>query len=705
MVGFVFVQQAYAAVPVISSVSFSPSSGLVKVDEIITMTIVSDGTGYSPGEIIINSSQADDGSFTDNGDNTYSVTYTVVDGDEDIADDAQIPISVVLSNESGDSDPFTTSPSADDSPAIVVNLPGVQFSIPNDFYGPNTLIISVGTTTATIVGYFFDSTEGEPIIDTVIQRSDTGEIYGNDQFETPWISEDPGLGNLGIIGYFYGFFGNPNDFWWSDLSGQNIIDNGGGFVDGVTYTYTLRFADVESNLTEVSDSFTWDSTAPTNQDTVFPTSLIRQLGVSIPIVSSGDATNQVWLVPADATYPFTESATSTKAVSGTSTSIMTPAIEGSYKLFVIDAVENVSDPSTAGLITQELLSSPVDIGGTNYQPFDPADLPILFSIDGGTSVTSTTQLTSLNNVVATSTNSAGTIQILIPFGTQITKSDDSEFDLTDVSASDVAGSFSASSVSSDIVIIQGAASFGISGTVLYFSSPITVKIPVTSANGTTLSIKRSADGGTTWITTGLTAASADICTNGIGSNPVSTAVVTGGFIIINTCQASVFAGYTHTLIGGGGAPTQQSQLPQVTLNTGGSSLPSTPATTTPQTSLQTQQQLLLSLIAQLKTLILQAKAQGLTISAAAQALVETTPSFTRDLQFGMNGEDVRQIQIYLNTHGFTVSSAGFGSSGKETLYFGPATQSALVQFQKTNNIFPAAGYFGPKTRAYVNLHP
>jgi len=164
LVGFVFVQQAYAAVPVISSVSFSPSSGLVKVDEIITMTIVSDGTGYSPGEIIINSSQADDGSFTDNGDNTYSVTYTVVDGDEDIADDAQIPISVVLSNESGDSDPFTTSPSADDSPAIVVNLPGVQFSIPNDFYGPNTLIISVGTTTATIVGYFFDSTEGEPII-------------------------------------------------------------------------------------------------------------------------------------------------------------------------------------------------------------------------------------------------------------------------------------------------------------------------------------------------------------------------------------------------------------------------------------------------------------------------------------------------------------------------------------------------------------
>jgi hypothetical protein len=81
--------------------------------------------------------------------------------------------------------------------------------------------------------------------------------------------------------------------------------------------------------------------------------------------------------------------------------------------------------------------------------------------------------------------------------------------------------------------------------------------------------------------------------------------------------------------------------------------------------------------------------------------------FTRNLgtnkQLGtnLNGTDVQELQRFLNSQGFTVSTTGAGSLGKETTRFGPATRRALARFQKANNISPAVGYFGPVTRAKV----
>jgi peptidoglycan hydrolase-like protein with peptidoglycan-binding domain len=114
-----------------------------------------------------------------------------------------------------------------------------------------------------------------------------------------------------------------------------------------------------------------------------------------------------------------------------------------------------------------------------------------------------------------------------------------------------------------------------------------------------------------------------------------------------------------------------------------------------------QLQLLNTLIAQLRLLLQQALAQGMTLPpGAAQFLTGTTGTmFTRDLSLGSQGEDVRQLQIYLNAHGFPVAASGAGSLGNETTYFGPATQAALAAFQKSAGISPASGYFGPKTRA------
>jgi trimeric autotransporter adhesin len=77
--------------------------------------------------------------------------------------------------------------------------------------------------------------------------------------------------------------------------------------------------------------------------------------------------------------------------------------------------------------------------------------------------------------------------------------------------------------------------------------------------------------------------------------------------------------------------------------------------------------------------------------------------FTRNLELGMSGEDVRQLQKFLNSQGFTVTVTGAGSLGNETTLFGPATKAALTKFQVSKGISPAAGYFGPVTRMYVSV--
>lgn len=96
-------------------------------------------------------------------------------------------------------------------------------------------------------------------------------------------------------------------------------------------------------------------------------------------------------------------------------------------------------------------------------------------------------------------------------------------------------------------------------------------------------------------------------------------------------------------------------------------------------------------------------------TAATSSLAATPFHFTRNLKLGNSGEDVRQLQIFLNSQGFTVSKTGAGSAGKETKLFGRATQSALRKFQDANAaaiLIPAGlragtGVFGETTRAYL----
>lgn len=88
---------------------------------------------------------------------------------------------------------------------------------------------------------------------------------------------------------------------------------------------------------------------------------------------------------------------------------------------------------------------------------------------------------------------------------------------------------------------------------------------------------------------------------------------------------------------------------------------------------------------------------GATRPVSAESFV-----FKRNLSLGSIGQDVQELQKFLNKNNFLVALVGFGSPGKETSFFGPLTKAALSQFQKAKQIIPAWGFFGPITRGVVN---
>ncbi|MBM3272352.1 peptidoglycan-binding protein [Candidatus Kaiserbacteria bacterium] len=125
------------------------------------------------------------------------------------------------------------------------------------------------------------------------------------------------------------------------------------------------------------------------------------------------------------------------------------------------------------------------------------------------------------------------------------------------------------------------------------------------------------------------------------------------------------------------------------------------ATTTPASGVSTSTaQTIARLQAQIAALL--ATIQTLEAAVASVGTISTPVSpFIRDLDIGSEGEDVRRLQQFLNRKGFLVATSGAGSPGYETTTFGPRTQAALALWQSSVGIYPALGYFGPKTRAFI----
>ena len=115
----------------------------------------------------------------------------------------------------------------------------------------------------------------------------------------------------------------------------------------------------------------------------------------------------------------------------------------------------------------------------------------------------------------------------------------------------------------------------------------------------------------------------------------------------------------------------------------GMSLLTSPALVGGQTVADLQAQIA-ALLAQINAL--QAQLSGLQGGSAAGC------SFTQNLTVGVRGDDVKCLQNYLIGAGQSIPAGATG-------YFGSQTQAAVASWQSANGVSPAAGYFGPISRA------
>ncbi|MCC6520913.1 peptidoglycan-binding protein, partial [Candidatus Nomurabacteria bacterium] len=70
------------------------------------------------------------------------------------------------------------------------------------------------------------------------------------------------------------------------------------------------------------------------------------------------------------------------------------------------------------------------------------------------------------------------------------------------------------------------------------------------------------------------------------------------------------------------------------------------------------------------------------------------------LGFGLVDDTVKKLQRYLNSKGYLLNNKGPGSPGLETNFFGPLTRSAVIKFQKANNL-KVDGIVGPETNSLI----
>src|SRR3989339_1331450 len=90
---------------------------------------------------------------------------------------------------------------------------------------------------------------------------------------------------------------------------------------------------------------------------------------------------------------------------------------------------------------------------------------------------------------------------------------------------------------------------------------------------------------------------------------------------------------------------------------------------------------------------------ALLVTYAPQAHASFTCELERDLDIGIEGDDVLCLQKFLNGAGFTLTDTGAGSPGSETNRFGGLTRDALARWQTEHDVYPASGYLGKITRA------
>ena len=173
-----------------------------------------------------------------------------------------------------------------------------------------------------------------------------------------------------------------------------------------------------------------------------------------------------------------------------------------------------------------------------------------------------------------------------------------------------------------------------------------------------------------------------------------------------TLCSSTSSGGGGSTGGGGSATPATPAIPATPASTTTPAVPATPAIpATPASGLSASQiKSILDVLASFNAdadVIAKVKASLEGTAATGSVTSAAVHVFKSNLTTGSLGSEVKALQAFLNAHGYTVAQKGPGSSGNETIRFGPATTAALIKYQKAKGITPAVGYFGPKTRASI----
>jgi peptidoglycan hydrolase-like protein with peptidoglycan-binding domain len=98
------------------------------------------------------------------------------------------------------------------------------------------------------------------------------------------------------------------------------------------------------------------------------------------------------------------------------------------------------------------------------------------------------------------------------------------------------------------------------------------------------------------------------------------------------------------------------------------------------------------------------------INRSKQSTIQGKYNFTKNLKLNSTGEDVRQLQKFLNSKGFIISESGVGSIGNESETYGEKTKQAVKKYQeyyKNEILLPyrltqGTGLFYEATRKHIN---
>jgi len=264
------------SVPSISSISYTPNTNWVKIDGTVTLLLTATNGQIGLFADVITVNGVDCAStFLDNGDGTYTVTYTVAAGNIFISDASDLPLSITLKDGTDlPSTPLTNPANAGSAPGIDANYPLAAISVPSANSWSTTAISTITGTAADNLGsgvagvqvaiwidndkngtftpgdFYWDGTDWTALTETWMPASGTDTwsytisttvpTTGYNKYYVQTKTTDV-AGNVatGIVQNF--FIYNNNEVW--------VDDSYTGTEEGFTHLY---FATIQGGINEVA---------------------------------------------------------------------------------------------------------------------------------------------------------------------------------------------------------------------------------------------------------------------------------------------------------------------------------------------------------------------------------------------------------------------------------------------------------------------